>query len=126
MIWSAASPVIARRVPLTLALRSLSFAAFACCLAVFWGNPASAFIDYNAAGATYTQNFDSLPSSPLNASLGTTPAGWVDDTLTPGSGQFSILGWYLYHVTAETEGGANGHQRVRAGTGSSNTGSFYS
>jgi len=32
----------------------------------------------------------------------------------------------LYHPTLQTEGGFNGHQRFRNGSGSSGTGSFYS
>jgi hypothetical protein len=88
---------------------------------------ANASISYSVAGSTYTQNFDSLPNDPTNASLGTSPAGWIDDTSTPGAGQFSILGWYLWHPVAQaTEGGANNHQRLRAGRGNSGTGAFYS
>jgi hypothetical protein len=85
-----------------------------------------AAISYPTPGSTYFQNFDSLPNTPQNASLGTTPAGWTDDNAAPGSGNFSIPGWYLYHPTAVSEGGANGHQRLRAGTGTSTTGAFYS
>ncbi len=83
-------------------------------------------VSYSTPGATYSQNFDSLPSAPENVSLGASPIGWVDDTTTPGASQFSILGWYLYHPTLQTEGGANGHQRMRIGPGSSNTGAFWS
>jgi hypothetical protein len=52
----------------------------------------------------------------------------VDDTAAPPAGQFSIAGWYLYHALQPTgtEVGANGHQRLRAGTGSQNTGAFWS
>ena len=85
-----------------------------------------ASINYNTDGATYTQNFDSLPNSPTNASLGTTPAGWTDDNPSPAAGNFSIVGWYLNHPIAATEGGFNGHQRLRASSGNSTTGSFYS
>jgi uncharacterized protein len=59
-------------------------------------------------------------------SLGASPIGWIDDTTTPGSGQFSILGWYLYHPLPLTEGGANTHQRVRIGAGTATTGAFMS
>ena len=68
---------------------------------------------YSIVGSPYSQNFDSLPNSPENTSLGSSPIGWIDDTTTPGASQFSILGWYLYHPTSQTEGGANGHQRMR-------------
>ena len=81
---------------------------------------------YSTSGATYTQDFNSLPISPTNASLGTSPAGWIDDTASPGATNFSIVGWYLNHPTNQSEGGANGNQRVRAGTGSSGTGAFWS
>ena len=107
-----------RRLPLALlcALSGGSFLAAA----------SSGSVVYDTTGATYTQNFDSLPTTPTNTSLGNSPAGWIDDTTTPGTGQFSILGWYLYHPTSVTEGGANGHQRMRISTGSSTTGAFYS
>ena len=88
--------------------------------------PARAAILYSTPASNYTQNFDSLPNSPTNASLGNSPTGWIDDTGSPGAGQFSILGWYLWHPILQTEGGANGHQRMRLGTGSANTGSFWS
>jgi len=50
---------------------------------------------------------------------------WSDDT-TQTATNTSIPGWYLYHVTAAAEGGANGHQRIRYGAGTTNTGSFWS
>ena len=53
----------------------LSLAAFACALA----NHAAAAIMYSTVGSTYSQNFDSLPNSPTNTSLGSSPAGWTDD-----------------------------------------------
>jgi GH25 family lysozyme M1 (1,4-beta-N-acetylmuramidase) len=83
-------------------------------------------IRYSTTGSTYQQNFDSLPKTPENTSLGNTPAGWIDDSTTPAENQFSIEGWYLRHDLSVTEGGASGRQRLRAGTGSSNTGAFYS
>jgi hypothetical protein len=85
-----------------------------------------ASITYTTPGSLYSQNFDSLPNTPENVSLGTSPTGWVDDTASPGAGQFSIVGWYLYHLTSQSEGGANGHQRVRIGAGTANTGAFMS
>ena len=83
-------------------------------------------VSYSTSGSTYFQGFDSLPNTPQNTSLGNSPAGWIDDTIIPGTGQFSILGWYLYHPTATTEGGANSHQRLRIGAGSATTGAFMS
>src|SRR5262249_34474657 len=85
-----------------------------------------AAISYDTDNAVYSQNFDSLPNTPENTSLGNTPAGWTDDTLTPGAGQFSIQGWYLFHALTPTEGGASGHQRMRIGAGTVNTGAFMS
>jgi hypothetical protein len=80
---------------------------------------------YGVAGSTYTETFDSLPTSPENASLQSTKP-WTDDVV-PTSSQSSILGWYLYHPTASaTEGGANQHQRLRASSVPGNTGAFYS
>ena len=83
-------------------------------------------VSYLTPGSTYSQNFDSLPNTPLNQTLGNSPIGWIDDTTTPGTSQFSILGWYLYHPLSLAEGGANGHQRVRIGAGTANVGAFMS
>jgi hypothetical protein len=85
-------------------------------------------VSYLTPGSTYSQNFDSLPNTPQNASLGNTSAGagWTDDNASPAANQLSILGWYLYHPTAAAEGGANGHQRLRIGAGTSTTGAFMS
>jgi hypothetical protein len=83
-------------------------------------------VSYGSAGSTYSQNFDSLPNTPQNTSLGNSPLGWTDDNASPGAGNFSIVGWYLFHPTLVTEGGFNGHERFRNGSGSSGTGSFYS
>jgi len=81
---------------------------------------------YSIVGSAYSQNFDSLPNSPQNTSLGATPIGWIDDTTAPGASQFSILGWYLYHPLPLSEGGANGNQRMRIGAGTVNVGGFMS
>src|SRR5436853_2685515 len=88
---------------------------------------ARASVSYTSAGSGYTQNFDTLPISPTNTSLGATPAGWVDDSTSPGT-NFSIPGWYLYHTVDQSsgEGGFNGHQRLRVGAGTANTGAFMS
>jgi hypothetical protein len=85
-------------------------------------------VSYLTPGSTYSQNFDSLLNTPQNASLGNTSAGagWTDDNAFPAANQLSIVGWYLYHPTATTEGGANGHQRLRIGAGTSTTGAFMS
>jgi hypothetical protein len=87
----------------------------------------NAAIVYSNIGSSYTQDFDSLPNSPENTSLqGTTPNVWIDDTDAPAAGTFSIFGWYLYHPASLAEGGSNGHQRVRIGAGTVNTGAFMS
>jgi hypothetical protein len=85
-----------------------------------------AAIIYSTPGATYSQSFDSLPNTPQNTSLGNTPTGWKDDDPAPPAGNFSIVGWYLHHPTAQTEGGFNGNQRMRIGAGTANTGAFMS
>jgi PEP-CTERM motif-containing protein len=85
-----------------------------------------ASVGYSTAGSTYSQNFDSLPNTPQNTSLGSSPIGWTDDNASPGAGNFSIVGWYLYHPLSIAEGGFNGHQRVRVGAGTVNTGAFMS
>jgi len=87
-----------------------------------------ASVGYTTPGSTYSQNFDSLPNTPENTSLGTSPVGWTDDNAAPGAGNFSIVGWYLYHPLSllGAEGGFNGNQRMRIGAGSANTGGFMS
>src|ERR1043165_1373114 len=87
---------------------------------------AVASVSYTTPGSSYLQNFDSLPNTPENASLGNSPAGWTDDNASPGAGNFSILGWYLWYPTPTTEGGFNGHQRFRNSGAPGNTGSFWS
>lgn len=101
---------------------------------------AKAAILYSSAGSTYAQNFDTLPNnangqSP-NASLGTTGTavyGWRNDFVGSTAGNYSLDGWYLLHPSnasgtagVDQEGGFNGNQRMRFGTGSSSTGAFYS
>lgn len=85
-----------------------------------------AAVIYSTVGSPYTQNFDSLPIATENASLGASPIGWTDDNAGPGVGNFSIVGWYLYHPTTQSEGGFNNHQRMRIGAGTANTGAFMS
>ena len=85
---------------------------------------ASASVSYSITGSTYSQTFDSLPITP-SMCVGP-PTGWTDDNAAPGSGNFSIAGWYLWAPIVAAEGGFNGHQRVRIGPGSSTTGAFMS
>src|SRR5436305_13537742 len=91
--------------------RSAHFVLFAAACSPLLVDTAKATVSYTAAGSTYSQNFDSLPNSPANVSLGNSPIGWTDDNASPGTNNFSIVGWYLYHPTVVTEGGFNGHQR---------------
>ena len=81
-------------------------------------------------GVNYTQDFDSLPTSPENANLETsaTPMKWADDGGSAGAGftTITIPGWYLYHPLSPAENGTNAHQRFRIQSGQSGTGSFYS
>lgn len=89
--------------------------------------PARAAFIYSVAGSTYSQNFDSGPTTPENASVGNSPIGWTDDNAAPGATNFSIPGWYLYHPLGPlAEGGFSGNQRVRIGAGTANTGAFMS
>src|SRR5215831_7205198 len=78
---------------------------------------ADASVSYTTPASTYLQNFDSLPNTPENTSLGNSPVGWTDDNAAPGAGNFSIVGWYLYHPLPLAEGGFNSHQRMRIGAG---------
>jgi hypothetical protein len=107
-------------------MRRTILVAITAAIAVAFSYESRAAILYSTAGSTYSQDFDSLPTSPENASLGSTPAGWTDDNASPAAGNFSIVGWYLFHPTAATEGGFNGHQRMRIGPGNSTTGAFMS
>lgn len=95
------------------------------CAGAFAPHASNAAISYTVPESLHVENFDTLPSSPTNTSLQST-GGWIDDAVSP-SGNFSIPGFYLYHPTASaTEGGSNQHQRVRAGSGNSGTGAFFS
>jgi PEP-CTERM motif len=92
---------------------------------------ARASVSYSAAGSSYLQDFNSLPTDPpSNGSLQGTGAGqyvngWADDSTTIAATQISLPGWYLYHpIAPASEAGSNGHQRFREGTGQ-NTGSFW-
>lgn len=104
----------------------------------------AAGVSYSSIGGLYSQNFDTLPRPSgwggPNNNLGNSPIGWIDDSpahdppVNPGvasgtlpSGyNFSLAGWYLRHPLSITEGGFNGRQRFRNGSGGSNAGSFYS
>lgn len=88
-------------------------------------------ISYTTPGATYIENFDSLPTdAPNNANIQTVYIdGWVDDSATVANTNVSLPGWYLYHPLAPITGtppenGSNDHQRLRFGSGA-NTGSFW-
>ena len=73
------------------------------------------------------ESFDSLPADmPQNANIETVlyPDGWRDDTSTVAGSHVSVPGWYLYHPLEQSEGGFNGHQRLRNGPGA-NTGGFW-
>lgn len=85
---------------------------------------APAAIVYTSTGSVYSENFDSLPNSPENATIQAV-SPWVDDTSSP-VGQTSLLGWYLYHPANLPEGGVSGNQRIRIGAGTVNTGAFWS
>jgi PEP-CTERM motif len=99
--------------------------AIAAALALISKTDVFAQVSYTVPGVNYLQDFNTLPLSPENASLQAT-VPWTDNSVSSSS-QTSILGWYLYHpIVQATEGGANQHQRLRAGPGSSTTGSFYS
>src|SRR5689334_14766219 len=106
---------------------SSAFVSFSAILASFFCiQTIEAAVSYTTPGSTYSQNFDSFPISPQNASLGNSPTGWTDDNPSPAVGNFGIVGWYLWAPITATEGGFNGHQRVRIGPGSSTTGAFMS
>src|SRR3954470_1238176 len=99
MIWTAASHVLARRIPLTVLPRYLFVAAFACCVATLWGGAALASIDFNTVGGSYTQDFNSLPNTSSNTGgilqgtgTGQFTNGWQDDTTTVAGDHFSIPG----------------------------------
>lgn len=97
-------------------------------IAVQCCRPVHAAVPYNTAGSSYTQDFDTLPNTPTNATLVGTNKEWQDDATSPAAGYISIPGWYLWHPIFPSGGeeGFNGHQRLRASSGNSTTGSFYS
>jgi hypothetical protein len=73
--------------------------------------PLSAQIPYASAGSVYSQDFDSLAAS------GTGNA-WVNDTTLPG--------WSLFRVTSNSDPTPAAITTYNAGTGSLNSGAFYS
>lgn len=109
-------------------IRSTLLAGYAASVLATHPSIALAAVPYSTPGSSYTQNFDSLPNSPNNASLVGQSKEWQDDTSSPAVGHISIPGWYLWHplVPDGGEDGFNGHQRLRITTGSSTTGTFYS
>lgn len=106
--------------------RRLNPFAVGSCVALLFAGQVQAQVSYSTPGSVYSQDFDSLPNSPFNTSLGNSPVGWINDTASPGVGNFSIVGWYLYHPLPLAEGGFNGNQRMRIGAGTANTGGFMS
>jgi hypothetical protein len=107
--------------PLCLRLPLLTGLALVTCL------PVQAVINYSTPDSLYSENFNGLPlDAPNNANIQTVYVnGWADDTTTVALDHISIPGWYLYHTLAPTsEGGSNGRQRLRFGTGA-NTGGFW-
>jgi hypothetical protein len=105
-------------------------AALAVALSIAIVDEVGAAVIYSTPGATYSENFDGLPTDmPSNASIqsgGTAYInGWQDDTTTVAGDHVSVPGWYLWHPIAPgSEGGTNGHQRLRVGVGA-NTGGFW-
>lgn len=94
---------------------------------------ASAAVSYTTPNSLYSQNFDGLPTNLTNNSSIETvyTDGWQDDVdpAVSAENDVSIPGWYLRHPTnvgvgAAGEGGFNGMQRLRFGSGQ-NTGAFW-
>jgi len=79
--------------------------------AVLLSLPLSAQIPYASAGSVYSQDFDSLAAS------GTGNA-WANDTTLPG--------WSLFRVTSNSDPTPVAITTYNAGTGSLNSGAFYS
>ncbi len=108
---------------------------FALVAAVALSSELNAAVIYSTAGSTYNQDFNGLPTDTRQSNSiqsGASPPqvnytnGWQDDSSTVSGDHVGIPGWYLYHPTASaSEGGTNTRQRLRFGTGSSNTGAFY-
>jgi hypothetical protein len=86
-------------------------------------------ISYATMGSLYSESFDSLPlDAPSGASIESVYAdGWQDDVDWPTSPEddVSALGWHLFHPVSQGEGGFNGNQRFRMGSGNPSTGAFY-
>lgn len=104
--------------------------ALAIALSVVVIDQVRAAVIYSTPGSTYSENFDGLPTDmPSNANIqsgGTAYInGWQDDTTTVAGDHVSVPGWYLWHpIAPASEGGTNGHQRLRVGVGA-NTGGFW-
>ncbi len=95
------------------------------CLTLVSTSASRGAVSYTVFGGSYTQNFDSLPNSPENASIEAT-VPWADDSASTAN-TTGIQGWYLYHPLVPTpDNGTNDHQRMRIGAGTANTGAFYS
>ena len=111
-------------------MRKALWAAASAGICLIGSSGLQAAVVYSTAGSTYSQNFDSLPTTPENASIETVYTdGWQDDVDPAASSQsdISIPGWYLWHsVSPASENGFNGNQRFRITAGSSTTGAFNS
>jgi hypothetical protein len=49
----------------------------------FGENLVEAQVSYSVIDSIYMQDFDSLPNTPNNASMGNSPVGWTDDNASP-------------------------------------------
>ena len=80
-------------------------------------------ISITGGGLSYSQNFDTLTTN-------TGPQNWTDNTLTTSALDspqvIGLPGWYIATFAASADATPNGNQVIRAGTGSSATGSYYS
>ncbi len=88
----------------------------ALCFIVAWAAEAKATLSYATPGATYTQDFNSLGSSPIN-----NPYTW--------SNNGTIEGWYLYRATTggpPYNGTPVAVDFYEANDGTSTLGKFYS
>lgn len=110
---------------------NLRMCLFSAAIAALTATSLQAAVLYGTPESVYSQDFDALPNAiaitTTNTSLGTTAngAGWIDDTASPAANQISLLGWHAWHAATPSEGGVNGHQRMRISTGSSTVGAFY-
>jgi hypothetical protein len=79
-------------------------------------------ISITGGGLSYSQNFDTLTTN-------TTAQNWTDNTATIALDSPQVVGlpgWYIGTFATGAAATTNGNQVIRAGTGSLNTGSYYS